>query len=174
MNHVVVDLVDQGRQKAINIFVAAAAKVKSNNIGKLDAANTFSIVPVIVMAAVKNEAVTFTKMEVVDEVDGEKIKAVLAEHIASGQTVRSDGFPAYNVVKDINMVHDNQVICPKHGAPRYDVLKLVKILVSNAKDFILGTYHGVQKRHLQRDLDEYCYSFNRRFWPNSVLKNSTK
>jgi predicted RNA-binding Zn-ribbon protein involved in translation (DUF1610 family) len=62
-----------------------------------------SKVPVIVMAAVKNEAITFAKMEVVDDVDGEKIKSVLAECIAPGQTVRSDGFPAYNIVKDINL-----------------------------------------------------------------------
>jgi len=128
-----------------------------------------SKVPVIVMAAVKNEAITFAKMEVVDDVDGERIKSVLAEHIAPGQIVRSDGLSAYNVVKDLNMVHDKQVVYPKQGAPRYDVLKWVNILVSNAKAFILGTYHGVQKKHLQRYLDEYCYRFNRRFWPEQAF-----
>jgi len=71
-----------------------------------------SKVPVIVMAAVKNEAITFAKMEVVDDVDGERIKSVLAEHIAPGQIVRSDGLSAYNVVKDLNMVHDKQVVYP--------------------------------------------------------------
>jgi hypothetical protein len=40
----------------------------------------------------------------------------------------------------------------------------VIILVSNAKVFILGTYHGVMANHLQKYLDEFCCRFNRRFW----------
>ena len=126
-------------------------------------------VPVIVMAAVKDEAITFAKMEVVEDVESDAIKSVLEVHVAPGQTVRSDGFPAYNVVKDIGLTHDKQIVYPKHGAPRYDVLKWVNILVSNAKAFILGTYHGVQKKHLQRYLDEFCYRFNRRFWPGQAF-----
>ena len=126
-------------------------------------------VPVIVMAAVKDEAITFAKMEVVEDVESDSIKSVLGVHVAPGQTVRSDGFPAYNVVKDIGLTHDKQIVYPKHGAPRYDVLKWVNILVSNAKAFILGTYHGVQKKHLQRYLDEFCYRFNRRFWPGQAF-----
>lgn len=122
-------------------------------------------VPVIVMAAVKDDAITFAKMEVVDGVDSTNIKSVLVEHIAPGQTIRSDGYPAYNIAKKASFSHDKQIIYPKKGAPRHDVLKWVNILVSNAKAFILGTYHGVQKKHLQRYLDEFCYRFNRRFWP---------
>jgi hypothetical protein len=37
-------------------------------------------------------------------------------------------------------------------------------VISNAKTFILGTYHGLSKRHLQAYTDEYCYRFNRRSW----------
>jgi len=42
------------------------------------------------------------------------------------------------------------------------------IAVSLAKTFILGTYHGVSKKHLQRYLDEFCFRFNRRFKENSI------
>lgn len=122
-------------------------------------------VPVIVMAAVKDDAITFAKMEVIDDVDSANIKSVLVEHIAPGQTIRSDGYPAYNIAKKASFSHDKQIIYPKNGTPRHDVLKWVNILVSNAKAFILGTYHGVRKKHLQRYLDEFCYRFNRRFWP---------
>ena len=126
-------------------------------------------VPVIVMAAVKGEAVTFAKMEVVENVDGNKIKAALSKHVATGQTVRSDGLAAYNVVEELELAHDKQIVHPRQGEPRFDVLKWVNILVSNAKAFILGTYHGVQKKHLQKYLDEYCYRFNRRFWPGQAF-----
>ena len=128
-----------------------------------------SKVPVIVMAAVKNEAVTFAKMQVVENVDGERIKAVLAEHVMPGQTIRSDGLPVYNIVEGLELVHDKHIIHPKNAAPRFDVLKWVNILVSNAKAFILGTYHGVRKKHLQKYLDEFCYRFNRRFWPGQAF-----
>jgi len=126
-------------------------------------------VPVIVMAAVKGEAVTFAKMQVVENVDGKKIKAVLSEHVAPGQIVRSDGFAAYNVVEELDLAHDKQIVHPRQGEPCFDMLKWVNILVSNAKAFILGTYHGVQKKHLQKYLDEYCYRFNRRFWPGQAF-----
>lgn len=46
-------------------------------------------VPVIVMAAVKDEAITFARMEVVEDVESDAIRSVLEEHVAPGQTVRS-------------------------------------------------------------------------------------
>jgi hypothetical protein len=33
---------------------------------------------------------------------------------------------------------------------------------SNAKAFIGGTYHGLDSKHLQAYLSEFCYRFNRR------------
>ncbi len=42
------------------------------------------------------------------------------------------------------------------------------LAVSLAKRFILGTYHGVSKKHLQKYLDEFCYRFNRRFKETSI------
>jgi hypothetical protein len=42
-------------------------------------------------------------------------------------------------------------------------LRWVHTLVSNAKAFIAGTYHGLDKKHLQAYLYEFCYRFNRRY-----------
>ncbi|MCK4787695.1 MAG: transposase [Desulfobacteraceae bacterium] len=61
-----------------------------------------------------------------------------------------------------------------------NVLPQVHILISNAKRFILGTYHGINNKHLSKYLAEYCYCFNRRFWEsplfgsllNAVIKES--
>ena len=124
---------------------------------------------VLVMVSGKETTMAFAKMKMIDSVDGENIKSVLAEHVASRQTIRSDGFPAYNVVTEISHTHDKQIIHPKNEPPRYDLLKWINIIVSNAKAFILGTYHGVKAKHLQRYLDEYCYRFNRRFWPGQAF-----
>ncbi len=38
----------------------------------------------------------------------------------------------------------------------------IDTIISNAKAFIMGTYHGLSELHLQRYLDEFCYRFNRR------------
>jgi transposase-like protein len=124
-----------------------------------------SKVPVLVMAAVKDDAVTFAKMEVLESVDGVRVKDVLSRKISTAQTVKTDGLPVFNVVEELGHKHTPEVVYPRVGKPNYDALKWVNILVSNAKAFILGTYHGVMKKHLQKYLDEFCYRFNRRFWP---------
>ena len=117
-----------------------------------------SKVPVLVMAATCGDAVTFAKMEVLDRVDSEQVQAALERHVIPAQCIKSDGFRAFNVVKEMGHHHSPEVIYPKQGSPRFDELKWINILVSNAKAFILGTYHGVMKKHLQRYLNEFCYA----------------
>lgn len=42
-------------------------------------------------------------------------------------------------------------------------LGLAHLVISLAKTFINGTYHGVSRKHLNGYLSEFCYRFNRRF-----------
>jgi len=55
---------------------------------------------------------------------------------------------------------------PKNTSER---LKWLHIIISNLKAFIAGTYHGLSDTHLQAFLDEFCYRFNRRFWPGQLF-----
>ena len=123
-----------------------------------------SKVPVLVMVSTRDDAVTFAKMEVLENVNSGQIENALERHVAPKQSIKSDGYRAYTVVKKMGHEHSPEVIYPQQGIPNYDALKWINILVSNAKAFILGTYHGVMKKHLQRYLNEFCYRFNRRFW----------
>jgi hypothetical protein len=41
-------------------------------------------------------------------------------------------------------------------------MKWLHSIIGNAKAFINGTYHGVNTKHLQMYLSEFCYRFNRR------------
>lgn len=43
-----------------------------------------------------------------------------------------------------------------------DLVGWARIVASNAKAFLLGTFHGIGQKHLQKYLDEFCYRFNRR------------
>lgn len=40
----------------------------------------------------------------------------------------------------------------------------VHTLISNAKAFIAGTFHGQDRKHLQAYMDKFGYRFNRRKW----------
>jgi transposase-like protein len=122
-----------------------------------------SKVPVLVMAATRNGAVTFAKMEILEGVDGKHVHSILARHVCPKQSIKSDGLPVFNVVRSMGHTHCPEVVYPRQGTPNYAALKWVNILVSNTKAFIPGTYHGVMKKHLQRYLNEFCYRFNRRF-----------
>ena len=116
---------------------------------------------VIVEASTRNEAIYFAKMTVVDNVDGATIKTLVKADLRENQTVKTDGLPVYNVVSEIGHIHQQEIV---KGKKAHEVLKWVHILIGNAKAFILGTFHGVSRKHLQAYLDEFCYRFNRRKW----------
>ncbi len=62
-------------------------------------------------------------------------------------------------------VHEGKV-CDPVNDPEH--LKWLHVVISNAKTFINGTFHGLSERHLQRYLDEFCYRFNRRKFNRSI------
>lgn len=116
---------------------------------------------VIVEASIQGKAVSFAKMTVVDNVDGVTIDAMVKADIKKNQTVKTDGLPAYNIVGESGHNHQREIV---KGKKAHEVLKWTHILIGNAKAFILGTFHGIGKKHLQAYLDEFCYRFNRRNW----------
>ena len=61
-------------------------------------------------------------------------------------------------LKNSDLEHEGKVF-DKVSDPN---LKWLHIVISNAKSFIVGTYHGLKKQHLQKYLDGFCYHFNRR------------
>lgn len=42
--------------------------------------------------------------------------------------------------------------------------------ILNFKAFIIGTYHGAERVHLQLYLDEFCFRFNRRNYRESMFE----
>lgn len=82
-----------------------------------------SKVPVLVMAATRDEAITFAKMEVLENVDGDHIKDVLQKRVADSKSIKTDGLPAFNVAEQIGHEHIPVVVYPKTGEPDDDVFK---------------------------------------------------
>jgi transposase-like protein len=121
---------------------------------------------VIVEASTCGEGVGFAKMTVVDQLDAKSISKIVVGNITENQTVKTDGLPAYNVVAENGHTHQREIV---KGKKAHTVLKWTHILVSNAKAFILGTFHGIDRKHLQGYLDEFCYRFNRRRWEGQLF-----
>ena len=108
----------------------------------------------------------FAKMKVVENIDGKTVKKMANENIEPGSTIKSDGYSSYKVLTDSDYKHSPEVV---YNVDVTEVLHWVHIVISNAKAFINGTYHGLGCKHLQKYLDEYCYRFNRRFWENQLF-----
>lgn len=46
--------------------------------------------------------------------------------------------------------------------------------ISNLKALIAGTYHGLDKKHLQAYFNEYCYRYNRRGFKGQLFNRLLK
>lgn len=111
----------------------------------------------------------YLKMQVVPDVKSETFLEFVKKSMTEKTTIVNDGFSAYKVIaaqrSTLTMKFD-----PVHNP---DHMKWLHRAVSNAKAFILGTYHGIKGKHLQAYLDEYCYRYNRRNfqgeWFNRLL-----
>ena len=121
---------------------------------------------VIVEASTTGEGIGYTRMTVVDRVDGNTVKEIVKADVKEGQTIRSDGFTSYNGVKKEGYEHCKEIV---KGRKAHTVLKWTHILISHAKAFIQGTFQGVDKKHLQACLDEFCYRFYRRWSENQLF-----
>jgi len=108
----------------------------------------------------------YLKAKVVEAVDGDVITAFAEENIQPGSRLRSDGFSSYRKLGKSGFAHEPQAFDYKEN-PEH--LKWLHVVVSNAKSFILGTYHGLDKKHLQAYLDEFAFRFSLRFWHDQLL-----
>lgn len=100
----------------------------------------------------------FLKMEVIDDVKGATILDFAERQITENSTISSDAYNSYRALAQ-KYKHEPKKFNPIHDS---DHLKWLHVIISNAKAFIEGTYHGLEKLHLQRYLDEFCYRFYRR------------
>lgn len=99
----------------------------------------------------------YVKMQVVPDLKGKTIAKFAKCSIVEGATVQTDAYHSYRKPLAEKHLHEYQVFDADS-----DMLKWLHIIVSNAKAFVSGTFHGLGKKHLQSYLDEFCYRFNRR------------
>lgn len=106
----------------------------------------------------------FVKMKVVKNLNAGTVNKFVTENIEPGSKVQTDDLSIYDCLNDQGIIHEQYSIVSGEKP-----LPWVHTIVANAKRFILGTYHGLDSKHLQAYLDEFCYRFNRRFWEDQLF-----
>ena len=118
---------------------------------------------VFVALSLKNGAPEYLKMKVTENICKESVKSFAEQCILSGATVKTDACRCYiPALKDYN--HQYEKFDPNSGN-----LQWLHTITSNAKAFILGTYHGLPKMNLQEYLNEFCYRFSRRWFGGALF-----
>lgn len=98
----------------------------------------------------------YLKMKVTENIKQASVKKFAHSVFAGGSMIHSDGYRSYIPALE-GFIHEHKTYDPNAG-----LLHWLHITISNAKAFILGTYHGLPKANLQSYLDEYCFRFSRR------------
>jgi len=101
----------------------------------------------------------YMKMKVIPNVKGKTLVDFARRHIEPGATISSDAYRSYRKLAEEGYDHQPLEFNVKETP---DHLKWLHTMISNAKAFIGGTYHGLAPKHLQAYLDEFCFRTNRR------------
>lgn len=109
----------------------------------------------------------FLKMRVTPNIKQASVRKFAHAAFANGSEILSDGYCSYIPALE-NYTHEYQPYAPDSG-----LLHWLHIVISNAKAFILGTYHGLSKKYFQSYLDEYSFRFSRRDFGAALLKRLT-
>lgn len=98
------------------------------------------------------------KIEVTPDIKGDSILGFAQRNILEGSQISSDAYRSYNKLA-AKYTHK-----PKKFDPIEDPehLKWIHVVLSNVKAYIQGTFHGLDEKHMQRYLNEFCFRFNRR------------
>ena len=128
------------------------------------------------LSLTEDEKPEYAKMKVVESsdgesVDGKTVKTFAEEAISKGSEIRTDGLNIYPILSENGYTLSQKKYDPENE-PEH--LHWLHIIVSNAKAFINGTFHGLDSIHLQRYLNEFCYRFNRRWFKAGVFSRLVK
>lgn len=108
----------------------------------------------------------YVKMSVISDVKGETLAKFAKENIVAGSTISSDALKSYNALAESGFIHEPVKFSAKENP---DHLKWLHTFIGNAKAFVGGTYHGLDSKHLQPYLDEFCFRANRRKFTGQIF-----
>ena len=108
----------------------------------------------------------YVKVQIVDTVGGTTVTDIAKATVQPGSLMQTDGLSSYKTLNKEGYEQYAEKFDPENN-PEH--LHWLHVIVSNMKGLITGTYHGLDRKHLQRYVNEFCYRFNRRRFGNRIF-----
>jgi len=107
------------------------------------------------------------KMEKLDTLAGKSTRDFVVRYIKAGAVIRTDlGSLDAKGMASQPYIHESADLNVRGKTERWERINQV---ADNAKRIIFGTYHGLGAKHLQAYLDEFCFRFNQRRFPEPIF-----
>ena len=113
--------------------------------------------PVIAAVEIVGNGPGRLRLAPIADYSADTVRAFTAANIATGATLKTDGWAAYPGTPELN--HDRHVVGTMAA---HLVLPWTHRVFANLKRWALGVYHGLRRKHLHSYLDEFVFRFNRR------------
>lgn len=98
------------------------------------------------------------RLSVVEAINSEVVCEKISEWVKKGSTVYTDKLNVYASLEGYtHIAHKSGKNADKHGH-----LGWYHVMIGNLQNLVRGAHHGLESKHLQRYLDEYCFRFNRK------------
>jgi len=116
---------------------------------------------VLVAAEQDGAGIGRIRLKRVPDHSGKTLQAAVADCVAQGSRVHTDGLSSYHGLSEAG--YDHRVVRPQTAAVGEDPLPRVHRVVALLKRWMMGTHQGaIQPSHLDYYLDEFTFRFNRR------------
>ena len=115
----------------------------------------------------KDKKAGHLKMKVIPDLNSGTITSVVKERVDGDSDLTTDDSTSYVELEQLVNSHTSQVVKPEEVEK---VLPWVHTAISNVKRLLLDVHHNKLKpEYLQYYLNEFCYKFNRRFFPEKLF-----
>lgn len=107
-------------------------------------------------------------MKTVESKTRDDIRDFVCARVEGAHHFKTDGLQSHAVLQSMGHSLDMKAMSGKEAC---EELPVVHRVISLLKRFLLGTYHGVSARYLQRYLNEFCFRFIRRDTQRSICSS---
>ncbi len=127
---------------------------------------------VLVAVEKRGQASGRVRMSVIPDFKAVTIMSFLTRHVATGSTIYTDGLKSFSGLLEAGFKHVVR-IQPLRSELRKGAKSAVPLAdraIGNLQQWLIGTYHGVGRNHLQVYLDEFVFRRNRRKTPPAAFQ----
>lgn len=121
-----------------------------------------SKVPVVVAVENRGDHTGRIRLGVVPDVSKDSLHLFICKNVAPESQINTDNWRGYWGLEAYGYKHRPKVEGSLKQAAK--ILPWVHRVIGNLKTWLRGTYHGVDRKHLQSYLDEFTFRYNRRHY----------